>query len=360
MKILKNCIPLFIIIFTLPVFAFSQQTAEDFYRQAVELSKKGKYDAAIASMDEAVKIRSDYVEAYLERSRFKQNNQRDIKGASADIEIVLQLDPQLGAAYYERSQIRKSQFSEILETKKNMSFEETLPFKKLELEDLNSAINYGYKNKQVYLLRAFLYWKTFVNFPKAIEDFTVALEYDPEDYDLYNTRGLVKRDTGDLPGAIADMREIINIYERLSNDKKYPANKQKRLKDTAVMMFNNLSSLYSESEDSTSQLWAIKKSLEIEPTSQGYAALGRYKVVFGEFDDAIADYTKAIEISDGRLPLDFVRRGIAYHLQGKLEKAQADFDKALEIAPNMRNNIKYQIEVTCRQREQKRIRIELP
>lgn len=245
MKFNKNYLSLFLLLVIFPIFTYSQKTAEDFYRQGMELLGKHKHEEAIAALTEAIKLNSAYTEAYLERSRLRQNNQRDLKGALSDIETVLQLDPQLGAAYYERSQIRKSLFSELLEAKKKMSFEESLPYKKQELEDLSSAINYGYKNKQSYLMRAFMYWKIFGANQKALEDFTAAISYDPDDYDLYNTRSLVKRDLGGLPGAIADLREVVNIYDRAADDKQYPAEKLKSLKVTTIMILNNLSSFYS-------------------------------------------------------------------------------------------------------------------
>lgn len=361
MKITQKFIPAFLILIIFSAGAFSQQTAEDFYRQGMELSAKHKHKEAIAALTEAIRLNSALTEAYLERSRLRQNNQRDMKGALSDIETVLQLDPQLGAAYYERFQIRKSMNGGMFSGKKNLNFQrDILPHRKLELEDLNSAIDYGYKNKQSYESRGFMYWRIFHQYQKAVEDYTSAISFDAEDYDLYNTRGLIKKDNGDLAGAIADMREIVNIYDRAANDKEYPAEKLKKLKGAAIMMLNNMSSLYAESEDSASQLWAIKKSIEIEPNSRGFGALGRYNTVFGELSDAVANYTKAIEFSDGRLPFDFLERGVAYHLQRKLAEAQADFDKAVQIAPNIKNTIKYRIEVTRRQREQKRIRVELP
>lgn len=360
MKTFQKYILVFLILILFPADVFSQQTAEDFYRQGIELSKKGKYDAAIAAMDEAVKLKSDYAEAYLERSRFKQNNQRDLKGAFADIETVLQINPRLGEAYFERSRIRSSQFIELLGVRKTMSGEESLPYQKLILEDVNLAINYGYKNKRSFETRADLYERTFGDHRKAIEDFTAALGYDSDDTGILNNRALAKKNNRDMSGAIADLREIHNIYERRMRDKEYPAIKLQALKSAATIALNNLSSVYAESGDFPSQLWAIEKSIELEPTATGYAALGRYKTIFGELDEAIADYNKAIELWHGSPGFGFLDRGIAYYLQGKLAEAQADFNKVIEANPRMKNSIDYKIEVTRRQREQKRVRVELP
>ncbi|MEZ5105259.1 MAG: tetratricopeptide repeat protein [Draconibacterium sp.] len=40
------------------------------------------------------------------------------------------------------------------------------------------------------------------NFKKAIEDYNTALEYDPEDDNIYNNRGIAKLALKDMDGAV--------------------------------------------------------------------------------------------------------------------------------------------------------------
>ena len=49
-----------------------------------------------------------------------------------------------------------------------------------------------------------------------------------------------------------------------------------------------------------------------------------------EFDKALADYNKAIEL-DGKQPGFLVGRGTVYEEKGQLEQALADYSKALEL-----------------------------
>ncbi len=52
----------------------------------------------------------------------------------------------------------------------------------------------------------------------------------------------------------------------------------------------------------------------------------------GEFDRAIADYTKAIEL-DPKYAHAYYGRGVAYGLKGEFDRAIADYTKAIEINP---------------------------
>ena len=51
----------------------------------------------------------------------------------------------------------------------------------------------------------------------------------------------------------------------------------------------------------------------------------------GDYERAIADFTRAIEI--GRDPYAYNDRGLAYELKGDYERAIADYDMAIEIFP---------------------------
>jgi tetratricopeptide (TPR) repeat protein len=54
----------------------------------------------------------------------------------------------------------------------------------------------------------------------------------------------------------------------------------------------------------------------------------------GEYDKAIADETKAIEI-DPKFAEAYVNRGIAYLAKGEHDKAIADFTKAIQLKPDL-------------------------
>ncbi len=62
----------------------------------------------------------------------------------------------------------------------------------------------------------------------------------------------------------------------------------------------------------------------------------------GKYDDAIADYTKAIAL-DPNFADAYSNRGVVYYEKGNKEQTIADFRKALEIDPSdhlTKNNLK--------------------
>jgi tetratricopeptide (TPR) repeat protein len=61
-----------------------------------------------------------------------------------------------------------------------------------------------------------------------------------------------------------------------------------------------------------------------------YSNMGSLKMVVGDYEGAIQDFTTAIE-QDPNLYLAYNNRGYGYYHMGEMEKAAADFSTALEI-----------------------------
>ena len=68
------------------------------------------------------------------------------------------------------------------------------------------------------------------------------------------------------------------------------------------------------------------------PDAAAHGNKGKELAAAGKLDEALAEYTKALEISpkDERLYRD---RGLVYRANNKFPEAIADFAKAIEIAP---------------------------
>ena len=58
----------------------------------------------------------------------------------------------------------------------------------------------------------------------------------------------------------------------------------------------------------------------------------------GDFDGAIADYNRVIEL-DPKFAVAYNNRGNAELEKGNLDAATADFDHAIELDPNYGNNL---------------------
>jgi len=75
------------------------------------------------------------------------------------------------------------------------------------------------------------------------------------------------------------------------------------------------------------------KSIEINPgDATVYISRGFAYVKIGQYDKAIADVTKAIEINPGDVG-SYKKRGLIYSIRRQYDKAIADFTKAIEINP---------------------------
>jgi len=55
----------------------------------------------------------------------------------------------------------------------------------------------------------------------------------------------------------------------------------------------------------------------------------------GKVEEAIADYTKAVELNPESAEA-YYNRGIAYGKSGKVEEAIADYTKAIELNPELK------------------------
>lgn len=77
---------------------------------------------------------------------------------------------------------------------------------------------------------------------------------------------------------------------------------------------------------------AYTRVIELDPEyAIAYSNRGEAYYSIGEYDEAIADYTKAIK-RDSEFWLAYYRRGLAYESKGEYEKAASDYEKVIEMA----------------------------
>jgi tetratricopeptide (TPR) repeat protein len=72
--------------------------------------------------------------------------------------------------------------------------------------------------------------------------------------------------------------------------------------------------------------------VELDPTLASYYVNRAYSYLnTGELDKAIADYTKAIELDD-TYDLAYYNRGIVYYNTGRADLAVADLSKTIQLS----------------------------
>ncbi len=122
----------------------------------------------------------------------------------------------------------------------------------------------------------------------AIQDFTKAIQINPEDEFLYSKRGRSKASLGDEIGAIQDYTKAIEIY--------YPKH-------------------------------------NYHPTPVYYQERGQVKIKLGDYRGAIQDFNKAIEIAP-EYPWFYYWRGLSKVKIGDKNGGCLDFSKAGELGNN--------------------------
>lgn len=160
-----------------------------------------------------------------------------------------------------------------------------------------------------------------------IEPFLKSLVFVPlkgrsEDAFVYYGRGLFRGRQGDPNGALEDFTKALEINPNFAA----------AYLDRAVSR-NNLS-------DYAGAYMDVNKALETDPKSiplaKAYELRSHIGRMLGDYKDAIEDSTKALQIDSG-LAKAYEIRGLARHQLRDLEDARKDLEKALELDPNLPN-----------------------
>ena len=172
----------------------------------------------------------------------------------------------------------------------------------------------GWKKTSAYNNRGIVYLRTRV-YQKALDDFTKAIEMDPEYKYAYINRGAVYGIMGDYEKAISDYSKAIEIddWNRLAYYKR-------------GLMYNKLGKFYKAVID-------YSDALEVDPEYKfGYYSRGMAFRNMGEPQKAVKDYSRAIEI-DPKYVAAYQFRGDAYKNWGKFQEAIKDYNQALTLSP---------------------------
>ena len=105
--------------------------------------------------------------------------------------------------------------------------------------------------------------------------------------------------------------------------------------------YNSRGLAWAQKRDFDKAIADFTKVIEIDPRDDiAYYNRGFIWVQKKDYVMAIADFTKVIEI-DPNLAIAYYSRGLAWKEKGNNEKADADYKKAIELDPELRNLPKY-------------------
>lgn len=275
-----------------------------------------RYEEAIVDLDKAIQMDPEFIDAYHKRATARINfgmskvKSGDVKkavilyqAASNDLDGAIALNPEYSYAYVMRGNVKVIVGNlEVdrgnAEKARNLyasAINDSAQAIKLEPKEYNAYFNQGFARFKLGELEYTLgnVREARDLYQKAIEDFAQVIKTTPEYTHAYNNRGYTKYLLGKSEASKGNMEESRNLYE-------------------AAIIDTNI-------------------SIELNPDhSDPYYTRGIAKAALGDFEDAIANFDRAIEISASSAKA-FYQRGLAKEALGQVEAAQIDYEKAKEL-----------------------------
>jgi tetratricopeptide (TPR) repeat protein len=186
------------------------------------------------------------------------------------------------------------------------------------------------------------------NYDRAITYFDMVIWSEPDLGEAYNNRGLAYHAKGNDERALADFDKSI------------------RLMPKSATPYSNRGAVYISKEEYNTALVDLNKAIEIQPGfSKAYYNRALAYLGLGQTDNAIADFDKAIEFTPERsttyyrqptrgntfgsdfathlqntqsyanLPMAYALRGSVYLNELDYDQALDDFNKAIELQPDL-------------------------
>jgi len=183
----------------------------------------------------------------------------------------------------------------------------------------------------------------------AIADYTRAIQSNPKDAGAYANRGAAKWAKGDLDGSIADStcaierdpKQAMAYYNR-GGAKQAKGDLDGALADYTRAIeidpkyadaYNNRGTAKLNKGDQDGAIADYTLALKSNPTKpSAYYNRGNVKRVKEDWDGAVADYDRAVEL-DPQYAAAYVWRGYAKQAKGNLDGALADYTRAIKIDP---------------------------
>lgn len=158
--------------------------------------------------------------------------------------------------------------------------------------------------------------KDLAELSEAMDVLDKLIQKNPEEAHYYSARANVRASQGDLPGAIEDATQAIEVSGQ-SN----------------TMTFVNRGTFRMATGDAEGAIRDFVKATHLDP--QNYAAYTSLAAAHNrrqEYDRAIAVCNSVLEV-DPEDPAHYVQRGVAYRFKEEWDQAIADFTKALDLQP---------------------------
>jgi tetratricopeptide (TPR) repeat protein len=266
------------------------------FDRGIAYKNKKDFDQALADYNDAIRLDSNYANAFLNRGVLLAN-QHEIDRAMPDFEAAIRLDPQQKLGYVNRA----------IAYKMKGDWDRAIA-------DYSEAIRLDPNDVQILYDRGGSYLSKRA-YDQAIEDFGNVIRREPKAAGAFTLRGRCYQAKGDHDRAIADFSEAIRITPR------------------DPVPYIDRASAHRYAGDLDGAIAGYTEALAVDPKStlayqnRGWSYRGK-----GDFDRALTDYDRAVELDPKNARLIFAR-GFTYYLAGSLAKALADVSQANALDP---------------------------
>ena len=257
------------------------------------MSRAGKYNEALADLQQAIDLRPGYIGLYFSRGVTYFLSQQFDK-AVADFDRYIRKEPKDPSAYLNRG----ASYLFLKDTLKAMS-------------DYNRAIKLDRFDPEGYVRRGRLYADT-GDYARAIEDMDKAIQLDSSNTFAYFNRAIMRYEQKNYMGAMHDLNRVLQDE---------PGN--------ALTLYNRglINAQVGAYEDALSDMDRV---LNINPENVlAYFNRASIFIEMGRYRDALEDYDRAIELYPD-FAKAYMNRAYVKNMLGEYKSSKEDYETAQE------------------------------
>jgi Leucine-rich repeat (LRR) protein len=318
-----------------------------YIRRGQSKQDSGDINGAIDDFDRAIEINPDFALAYFHRGSAKSDLE-DLVGALADLDRAIQIDdPSLDGAYIERANLRLHDLHPNLNrfcyNRANLKYQKFQDYRGA-LADYDRVIILNPNHAVCYYNRGVLKFRELQDFPGALVDFNDAIRLNPNNANAYYNRGNLKCNRlQDEAGGIADLQQAGKVYQQQGNiafhqrvldrlqelqpnSERIESVPLNNVEDLCNNIQSNLESNGAINDNDRSQAFKLDHA-------PAYIVRGYDKLELGDIYGAIYNFDRAIEL-DPNNDLAYICRGQAKRDSRDINGAIDDYDRAEQLNPN--------------------------